>query len=169
MMKTITIIISCAVLSSIFSAACFAEFYPAENQSILCCNISAGQAYEKWKADPGKVHIVDCRTPGEYIFVGHAPMAWNIPLKFLGQECMPGKSMPEMPLNEDFLSLVKERFKPDDIILIMCMSGGRSSYAANLLVQSGFSNVFNIADGFEGDKLQVPDSYNLHASSDQPS
>ena len=37
------------------------------------------EAYEMWKADPAKVKIVDVRTPEEYAFVGHAPMAVNIP------------------------------------------------------------------------------------------
>ena len=36
-----------------------------------------------WKADPDGVTIIDVRTPEEYIFVGHAPMARNIPLVFI--------------------------------------------------------------------------------------
>ena len=33
-----------------------------------------------WKADPERVHLIDVRTPEEYVFVGHAEMARNIPL-----------------------------------------------------------------------------------------
>ena len=31
-----------------------------------------------WKANPDKIKITDCRTTEEYVFVGHAPMAYNI-------------------------------------------------------------------------------------------
>ena len=33
-----------------------------------------------WEADPENVKILDVRTPEEYLFVGHPPMAWKIPL-----------------------------------------------------------------------------------------
>lgn len=34
----------------------------------------------------------------------------------------------------------------------MCRSGGRSAAAVNLLAGAGFTNVYNITDGMEGDK-----------------
>ena len=37
------------------------------------------EAYEMWKANPTKVKIIDCRIPEEYAFIGHAPMAINVP------------------------------------------------------------------------------------------
>ncbi len=42
---------------------------------------TATEAYEKWKANPDHVTIVDVRTPEEYVYVGHAPMALNLPVK----------------------------------------------------------------------------------------
>ena len=41
--------------------------------------------------------------------------------------------------------------KPDDTIMVMCRSGGRSAIAVNLLAKAGFKNVYNIIDGMEGD------------------
>jgi len=38
-----------------------------------------------------------------------------------------------------------------DTILVMCRSGGRSAIAANLLAKAGFTKVYNIIDGMEGD------------------
>ena len=55
---------------------------PKMKQTVLGLYVTAKEAYEKWQADPGKVKILDVRTPEEYIFVGHAEMAWNIPLAF---------------------------------------------------------------------------------------
>ena len=42
--------------------------------------VTAKEAYEKWKAEPDKVKIIDVRTPEEYLFVGHPTMAWKIPV-----------------------------------------------------------------------------------------
>ena len=41
----------------------------------------------------------------------------------------------------------------------MCRSGGRSALAVNALAQAGFTNVYNVIDGFEGDKVDDPTSY----------
>ena len=56
---------------------------PDKKQTSLGLYVTAKEAYEKWKADPGKVKVLDVRTPEEYVFVGHAEMAWNIPLLFM--------------------------------------------------------------------------------------
>ena len=52
---------------------------PKAKQTSLELYVTASQAYEKWEAEPAKVKILDVRTPEEFLFVGHAPMAWNIP------------------------------------------------------------------------------------------
>jgi rhodanese-related sulfurtransferase len=48
--------------------------------------------------------------------------------------------------------------KPDDIIQVMCRSGGRSAMAVNLLAKAGFKRVFQIIDGMEGDLVQDAES-----------
>ena len=48
--------------------------------------------------------------------------------------------------------------KPDDTILAMCRSGGRSAIAANMLAKAGFTKVYNIVDGMEGDSVTDPAS-----------
>jgi Rhodanese-like domain len=60
--------------------------------------------------------------------------------------------------NKDFIAHVMERFKPDEPILAMCRSGGRSAMAVNALAKAGFTKVYNIIDGFEGDKVEDPES-----------
>ena len=60
--------------------------------------------------------------------------------------------------NKDFVARVQDHFKPDDTILVMCRSGGRSAMAVNALAKNGFTRVHNIIDGFEGDKVEDPES-----------
>lgn len=123
---------------------------PGSKQTVLGKYVTAKEAYEKYSADPGSVHILDVRTPGEYIFVGHAPMAVNIPFRFLS----PGLTLrngPVMPENGHFVEEVEKRYRKTDTLLVMCRSGGRSAAAVNKLADAGFSNVYNITDGFEGE------------------
>ncbi len=111
-----------------------------------------------WSAEPERTNIIDVRTPEEYIFVGHAAMARNIPLLFIDYQWDVGKDEPVVRPNPDFVSRVKELFAPTDTLLVMCRSGGRSALAVNALAQAGFVNVFNIIDGMEGDKVDEPGS-----------
>ncbi len=65
-----------------------------------------------------------------------------------------------MPMNHNFVSEVKKRFKTSDTIFVMCRSGVRSAMAINMLAKAGFKKLYNITDGFEGDTLKISGSYN---------
>ena len=130
---------------------------PRKKQTVLGLYLTAKAGYEKWKKNPDKIKIIDTRTIGEYFFVGHGSMAYNIPVKFLGPKRKPGSVL---TLNENFVSDVKKKFKETDTILLMCRSGVRSALAVNILATAGFERIYSIIDGFEGDKLKNPDSSN---------
>ncbi len=90
--------------------------------------------------------------------IGHAEMAANVPLAFPTYNWDAGKGNYSVVINADFIAHVQERFKPDDTILVMCRSGGRSAMAVNALAKAGFTMVYNVIDGFEGDKVDDPES-----------
>ena len=119
---------------------------PKGKQTVLGLYVTAKEAYEKWQADPEKVKILDVRTPEEYIFVGHAEMAWNIPLAFQTYQWDATKGYFAVKPNPDFIALVKDQFTPEDTLLITCRSGGRSAMAVNLLAENGFKHAYNIVD-----------------------
>jgi rhodanese-related sulfurtransferase len=124
---------------------------PKEKQTALGLYVTAKEAYEKWRVDPDKVKIIDVRTPEEYLFVGHPPMAWKIPVAVQSYEWDAEKNQfPLKPLL-DFPARVGLAAKPDDTLMVMCRSGGRSAIAVNFLAKAGFKNVYNIIDGMEGD------------------
>jgi len=75
-----------------------------------------------------ELQIVDVRRPAEYVD-GHVPRAFNTPLASLD------KSLGPLPLEKDKLTAV------------ICAGGYRSSAAASLLQQQGFSNLLNVAGG----------------------
>ena len=119
---------------------------------------TAREAYEMWKADPERIKVLDVRTFEEYVLIGHAEMAANVPLAFPTYNWDANKGNYSVVVNTDFIAHAKERFKLDETILVMCRSGGRSAMAVNALAKAGFSKVHNIIDGFEGDKVDDPES-----------
>lgn len=94
--------------------------------------------------------ILDVRTPEELEYVGYPAanrLGFGIPdekVKFANW------------YDKSFLSNVKKIIKEadlsDPVIYTICRSGGRSYLAAKALMDAGYINVFNINDGFEGDR-----------------
>lgn len=159
MKKNFLVIVLIAVffLTGFASLSFGATSLPDAKQTSLGLYVTAAEAHIKWLSNPGNIKIIDCRTPEEYIFVGHAPMAYNIPSKFVTHK-VDGQNKPIMKINPGFVSQVIKKFEITDTIMIMCRSGVRSAQATNQLAQAGFKNVYNITDGFEGDKVTDPEN-----------
>jgi rhodanese-related sulfurtransferase len=129
-----------------------------EKLTSLGLYLTSKEAYEMWLADPENVKVLDVRTFEEYVLIGHAEMALNVPLAFPSYKWDAGKGNYSVIGNKDFVARVQDHFKPDDTILVMCRSGGRSAMGVNALAKNGFTRVHNIIDGFEGDKVEDPES-----------
>ncbi len=100
-----------------------------ERQTGLGLYVTAKEAYDMWQADTEGVKILDVRTPEEWVFTGHPPMATLIPFAFLAYVWDDEKKAFPWSLNPDFVELVKERFTPEDTLLVTCRSGGRGAMA----------------------------------------
>jgi len=68
-----------------------------------------------WKAEPDRIKVLDVRTFEEYVLIGHAEMAVNIPLPSPPTN---GMSTREIIRSRSirFHARAKERFKPYDTI-----------------------------------------------------
>ena len=114
---------------------------------------TALESYDMWRAAPTTVFIVDVRTPEEYDFLGHPNMAANVPsMLWTGVYDAAKKAYPLAP-NPKFVELMKQRYKTTDTVVLLCRSGQRSAAAANKLAEAGFTNVYSVVDGFEGEKV----------------
>ena len=104
-------------------------------------NLNPQQAWDLLQQNSNAV-LIDVRTKDEYTDIGHPIGAVHIAL----QENFGA------PLNPSFVAEVN-RAAPDynTPILLVCRSGQRSLVAAQLLEQSGYVNLINIVNGFEGD------------------
>lgn len=104
--------------------------------------------------------FIDVRDPVEFQFVGHpVPADQNVPVAFVdpGRSVNAKKKSYNMVGNPAFTQavealLVREGKTKSDPVFVMCRSGGRSARAANILAKAGFTKVYNIVEGFEGDK-----------------
>lgn len=111
--------------------------------------IGPQQAFEILSTDPQSI-LVDVRSSMEYEYVGHPNGSINIPWK----------EPPGWEVDTGFVDKVRavlvEKFpgrKTDDLtILAICRSGVRSRSAGEALINNGFLHVYNVAEGFEGDK-----------------
>ena len=129
-----------------------------ERQTSLGLYVTAKEAYDLWQADPENVKILDVRTPEEYVFTGHAPMAWNIPFAVLAYDWSEERQGFPWELNKGFVEAVLEQFDRDDTILVSCRSGGRAAMAIDKLAEAGFTHAYNVLDGMEGSRISDPDS-----------
>jgi len=112
--------------------------------------ITPPEAWEILQTSP-EAALLDVRTSMEFEYVGHPMNAINIPWQ----------EAPDWSVNQEFVNKVRialaARMGPEtDIealpVLTICRSGKRSLAAAEALLQSGFRNVYNIEQGFEGDR-----------------
>lgn len=86
--------------------------------------------------------LVDVRSAEELKFVGRVPRAIHVPWAT-------GTSLNRNPR---FVKELEAKTKGKDaVVLLLCRSGNRSALAAEAAHKAGFSNVFNISEGFEGD------------------
>ncbi len=124
---------------------------PKSKQTTLGLYVTSQEAYEMWVHKPEEIKILDVRTLDEYIYIGHAAMAWNVVAFFQTSDWDAEKHHFSMKPNPDFMKQINEVFNQDDIILVTCRSGSRSAMATNQMAAAGYKNVYNITDGFEGD------------------
>ncbi len=87
--------------------------------------------------------LVDVRTRAEWEWVGRPPNAL-----FIEWNTWPGGAR-----NPSFADELQAAVPPSDTpVMFLCRSGGRSHNAAALAAQLGYSQAYNILEGFEGDK-----------------
>ncbi len=99
------------------------------------------EAHELLHLAPG-AKLVDVRTRAELDWVGRAVGAVEIEWE----------SYPSKQRNPNFLAQLKHQVDPEVLVMFMCRSGVRSHAAAAAASQAGYTQSFNVLEGFEGDK-----------------
>jgi len=84
---------------------------------------------------------VDVRTAEERKFVGHVPGSLHVAWA----------SGTSLTRNPRFVRELEAKTGKTATILLLCRSGKRSALAAEAAAQAGFTRVFNVLEGFEGE------------------
>ena len=93
--------------------------------------------------DDPKALFIDCRSEMEFLFVGHPVgalhVSWN--------------DGPDWDVNPHFVGEVRKLagHVHDRPLILICRSGNRSIDAGNALETAGFTRVYNVLHGFEGE------------------
>ena len=90
--------------------------------------------------------LVDVRTQAELELVGRVPNALHVEWA----------TFPGMVANPGFAKQLVERLDQDGldksrVLIFMCRTGGRSHNAATVAATLGFTQVYNMLEGFEGE------------------
>jgi rhodanese-related sulfurtransferase len=103
--------------------------------------LTPAEAAELLQLAPG-AKIVDVRTRAEWDWVGRVPGAveieWN--------------QYPGGVRNPNFVAELQRQVDPEAVVMFLCRSGARSIAAASAATEAGYTNCYNILEGFEGDK-----------------
>ena len=111
--------------------------------------LAPSEAYRLLNNDPRAV-LIDVRSEMEFLMVGHPVGAIHVPWM----------DEPDWEENPHFAREVRKVLLggavcADDAhcapVLLICRSGKRSLRAGERLLAEGFTNVYNVAEGFEGE------------------
>ncbi|HTT11317.1 MAG TPA: rhodanese-like domain-containing protein [Burkholderiaceae bacterium] len=95
---------------------------------------------EAWQLiQQGAARLIDVRTAPEFKFVGRVPGSVNV--EWHGWDPAP---------RARFLELLGAAANRDQPVLLICRSGVRSDAAASSAAEAGFTRVYNVLEGFEG-------------------
>lgn len=127
----------------------------------LALYLTPKQAYEMKMADPKGVALFDVRTRAEAMYVGMATTVDALVPFVEHQEIMSDwdekRTMYKLDPNQDFVPEIARRLQELGLdknapVILLCRSGDRSSKAADRLQAAGYTKVYSVPEGFEGDR-----------------
>ncbi len=107
--------------------------------------ITPQEAWDLLRLHPS-AKLIDVRTNAERHWVGQVALP---PGQHMAVEWT---SWPSGIVNPQFVEQLGEIAAKDDVLLFLCRSAVRSKHAAKLASDHGFTNAFDILEGFEGNK-----------------
>lgn len=135
----------------------------AKKQTKLGLYMTAQQAYDHTIAHMDKTLFLDIRTPSELNYLGAASvMDAHVPFVLMDISGWNDKKHRyKRADNKNFVADVEARLKKkgmtkNDTVILMCRSGKRSASAVNKLAEAGYTKVYSVVDGYEGDKSKDP-------------
>ena len=99
------------------------------------------EAHELLTRAPG-TKLIDVRTRAEWNYVGRIPGAVEIEWQ----------TYPEGRPNPAFLAELEAQVSKEALVMFICRSGARSHSAAEAAAAAGYTQCYNVLEGFQGDR-----------------
>lgn len=99
------------------------------------------EAYTLLQKAPG-ARLIDVRTRAEFDYVGRIP----------GSVEIEWQSYPGGHPNKTFLAELRAQVDKESLVMFICRSGARSHAAAEAAISAGYTQSYNVIEGFQGDK-----------------
>ncbi len=161
--QLLAMLMSIVLLMSFSGAIMAGDFanLSKKKQTTLGLYMTSSQAYDYTMKNMDKTLFLDVRTPSELNYLGVASvMDANVPTDFMDSSAWDSKKRRyRRQHNDSFVADVDARLKAkglnkDDTVILMCRSGKRSAKAVNVLAKAGYTKVYTVVDGYEGDKVK---------------
>ena len=161
MLKTaLAIVLLAGFAGSAMAKSNFSDL-PKRKHTVLGLYMPPQQAYDQAMKYPEKTLFVDIRTPSEVNYLGAATvMDKLVPWVFMDSSGWNDrKHRYKRRTNKNFVADMNAALKDKgltkkDTVILMCRSGDRSAKAVNLLAKNGYTKVYTVVTGFEGDKAK---------------
>lgn len=159
MLKLCNSLISVAFIIS-SGVAVQADDLPKKKQTKLGLYVTAAEAADMLSKE--EILFVDIRSRAEVKFLG-IPKQVDVHIPYMVMPMMASfnakKGTYDLEINPNFLTDFQSYAEEHGVtsetpIILMCRSGSRSARASDLLADSGYTQVFSLVDGYEGDKLK---------------
>src|SRR5690625_4242825 len=143
--------------------AVLAEEVPEGKQTEAGLYLSPQQAWEQINERPDETLFIDVRTRAEAMYVGMTTVADAL-VPFVDHDPFwawdDERNSYKLEPVQDFVDEVNRRLAAKNLdkdapVILICRSGGRSAMAADRLAEAGFTQVYTIPEGFEGDKSKA--------------
>src|SRR5690625_755535 len=141
----------------------FADEVPESKQTEAGLYLSPQQAWEQISERPDETLFIDVRTRAESMYVW-MPTVADALVPFVDHDPFwawdDERNTYKLEPVQDFVDEVNRRLAAkkldkDAPVILICRSGGRSAMAADRLSEAGFTQVYTIPEGFEGDKSKA--------------
>ncbi len=151
-----------ALVLPVKAVAASADGVPEGKRTRAALYLDAAQvpAFIATSGGPEKVLFLDVRTRAEAMYVGMADsvdaLVPFVELQELMSDWDVQRNAYRLEPLQDFVPEVGRRLRDkglakDAVVVLICRSGDRSSRGANRLAEEGYTKVYSVVDGFEGD------------------
>jgi len=132
---------------------------PEGKRTTLGLYLTPTEAHQRMESARARTLFIDVRSRAELQFVGVPDSVdANVPYMDLTEfsEFDEARGHYRLDPNLSFVDevtarLMKKGLSKNDMVIVICRSGSRSARAADVLAKAGFTNVYSVTEGFEGD------------------